>query len=40
MGCVYKNTTLSSKISALLSIKHDLKQTFDRRSAHLFYLLI
>jgi len=40
MGCVYRNTTMSRKFSALLSIKYDLKQAFDRRSADLFYLLI
>ena len=40
MGCVYKNTTMSSKISALLSIKYDLKQAFERLSTDLFYLLI
>ena len=40
MGCVYRNTTMSRKFSALLSIKYDLKQAFDRRSAYLFYLLI
>ncbi len=40
MGCVYKNTTLSSEIVYFVSTKYDLKQAFDRRSRDLFYLLI
>jgi hypothetical protein len=40
MGCVYKNTTLSSEIVYFVSTKYDLKQAFDRRSRELFYLLM
>jgi hypothetical protein len=40
MGCVYKNTTLSSEIVYFVSTKYDLKQAFERLSTDLFYLLI